>query len=295
MEEKPCPTRRCSQSAIKPPLADLIVNGGNMNHDQLIKGTNKVALYSTFALFYWVFTFLIITAFDLKIFREHMTEIFYLSLLGIFAILGGAVVLNVMSNLSKISTVMSEERKYSISSSKLSKPMVISIALSFPIICALLFAGNYLSAEKKKSMLIDSAQTLISENQRELEALSEYQFSGTYVKKAEKTLGVIKKIDKNFPEVMLIQIDNIDNKKVYLGFGGHIYRDEKKPVDKVMFIYSASKDERAYLERVFSGSEDKYKFSSRKGNYELYFPTSINGKKMVLYFSDYQRYGKFGS
>jgi len=72
-----------------------------MNHDQLIKGTNRVAIYSTAALFYWVFVFLIITAFDLKIFREHITEIFYLSLLGIFAILGGALILNVMSNLSK--------------------------------------------------------------------------------------------------------------------------------------------------------------------------------------------------
>ena len=266
-----------------------------MNHDQLIKGTNKVALYGTIALFYWVFVFLIITAFDLKIFREYMTEIFYLSLLGIFAILGGAIVLNVMSNLSKISIVMSEERNYVTTSTRPSKLAIISIALSFPIICAILFAGNHLSSDKKKNMLISSAQTLISENQGELEALADYHFSAHYVKKAEKTLGVIKKIDKNFPEVMLIRIDNIDNKKVYLGFGEHIYRDEKKPIEKAMFIYSASRDERAYLEKVFSGNEDKYKFSSHKGNYELYFPASINGKRMVLYFSDYQRYGKFGS
>lgn len=266
-----------------------------MNHDQIIKGTNKVALYATIALFYWVFIFLIITAFDLKIFKEHMTEIFYLSLLGIFAILGGAIVLNVMSNLSKISTLMSEERNHTIPSTKPSMPVIIWIALSFPMICALLFAGNHLSAEKKKNMLISSAQILISENQRELEALADYHFSAEYVKKAEKTLGVIKKIDKKFPEVVLVQMDSIDNKKVYLGFGGHIYQDEKKPIAKAMFIYSASKDERAYLERVFSGKEDKYIFSSRKGNYELYFPASINGKRIVLYFSDYQRYRKFGS
>ncbi len=44
-----------------------------MNHDRLISTTNKVAVYATFALFYWVFIFLVITVFDLKIFRENMT------------------------------------------------------------------------------------------------------------------------------------------------------------------------------------------------------------------------------
>ncbi len=266
-----------------------------MNHDQLIKSTNKVALYSTIALFYWVFIFLIITAFDLKIFREHMTEIFYLSLLGLFAILGGAIVLNVMSNLSKISTIMSDERGHSPSSAKLSKLSIIAIALSFPIIFAVLFAGNQLSAEKKKNMLIASAQSLISENQADIASLADYHFSDAYVKKAEKTLGVIRKIDKNFPEVVLILPDSIDNKKVFLGFGGYIYRDRIKPIEKSTLIYSATRDERMYLEKVFSGNETNYKFSSNKGNYQLYFPALINGKRIVLYFSDYQRYGKFGS
>ena len=113
-----------------------------MNHDQLIKGTNRVAVYATAALFYWVFVFLIITTFDLKIFREHITEIYYLSLLGIFAILGGALILNVMSNLSKISTVMSVERGDRTQIQMPSRFTIIAIALSFPIICGILFAGN---------------------------------------------------------------------------------------------------------------------------------------------------------
>lgn len=273
-----------------------------MNHDQLIKGTNRVAVYSTAALFYWVFVFLIITAFDLKIFREHITEIFYLSLLGIFAILAGALILNVMSNLSKISTVMSVER----GDTPIQKPSlfaIIAIVLSFPIICGVLFAGNSFSAEKKKHLLVTAAQSLIAENKNELTSIATYQFSIDYVKKAEQTLGVIKKIDKNFPEVMLIVPDRIDNKKVFLGFGGKIETDEEisadkpkqKRIDKPQFIYSASREEREYLEKVFAGKEDNYKFSYDKGNYQLYFPALIDGKKIVLYFSDYQRYGKFGS
>lgn len=266
-----------------------------MNHDRLIKVTNKVAFYATVTLFYWVFVFLIITAFDLKVFREYMTEIFYLSLLGIFAILGGAIVLNVMSNLSKISTVISEERGYNTPIQKPSKTAIIAIALSFPIICGVLFAGNSLSAQKKKDMLISSAQSLISENQAELAVLANYEFSNDYVKRAEKTLSVIKKIDKYFPEVVLILPDVIDNKKVFLGFGVREYADKDKVIEKHKFIYSASREERRYLEKVFAGEEKKFKFSYNKGNYQLYFPAAINGKNIVLYFSDYQRYGKFGS
>ncbi|MDD2338465.1 MAG: hypothetical protein PHD01_18070 [Geobacteraceae bacterium] len=275
-----------------------------MNHDQLIKGTNRVAIYATVALFYWVFVFLIITTFDLKIFKEHITEIFYLSLLGIFAILGGALILNVMSNLSKISTVLSVERGNNAPIQKPSRFAIIALALSFPLICGVLFAGNSFSAEKKKYLLVSAAQSLIAENNGELATIANYQFSIDYVKKAEQTLGIIRKIDKNFPEVMLIVPDKIDDKKVFLGFGGNLDSDDvvtaNKPdqinrFKKPRFIYSATREEREYLDKVFSGNESNYKFSYEKGNYQLYFPALINGKKIVLYFSDYQRYGKFGS
>ncbi len=266
-----------------------------MNYDRLIKFTNKVAIYATVALFYWVLIFLIITTFDLKIFREHITEIFYLSILAIFAVLSGAIILNVMSNLSKISSAISEARGSSAPIKKLSKKTIIAIGLSFLLVCGVLFAGNWLSAEKKKNMLISSAQSLVSENRAQLEILANYQFSKEYVKKAQNILTVIKKIDKYLPEVELIVPDVVENKKVFLGFGGHEYSEKDKEIEKHMFIYSASLEERTYLEKVFNGKEKNYKFSYRKGNYELYFPVQINGKSVVLYFSDYQRYGKFGS
>lgn len=266
-----------------------------MNHDRLIALTNRIAFCATFALFYWVFIFLIITAFDLKIFREHMTGIFHLSLLGIFAILGGAVILNVMSNLSKISTILSQNRTDSVAVKRRAVPTIIAVAVSLPVVCGLLFAGNFLSAEKKKNMLVSAARSLVAENQTQLSVLSDYRFSPEYVAKAGNILKVIKKIDKFFPEVTLIVPDTIEGKKVFLGFGGNADYDKSKAVQKHNFIYSASHDERLYLEKVFHGQQKDYRFSYRKGNYELYFPTQVNGKNMVLYFSDFQRYGKFGS
>lgn len=266
-----------------------------MNHDKIINATNKIALYATVALIYWVFIFLISTAFDLRVFREHITEIFYLSLLGIFAILGGAVILNIMSNLSKISTMLSKSHDSTFLNEKLSRIKVIAFFLSFPLICVLLFGGNYLSAQKKKNMLIKSAQSLISENQVQLAKLADYQFSFEYASKAKKILEVICKIDKNFPHVTLILPDMIDDKKVFLGFSGDIYQELIKPIEKAKFIYSTARTDRQYLERVFAGEMKDIKFSFHEGHYELYYPIKIKGRILVLYLSDYQRYGKIGS
>jgi hypothetical protein len=266
-----------------------------MNHDFLIKTTNRIAVYATLALLYWVFTFLIITVFDLKIFRERMTEMFFLSLLGIFAILGGAIVLNVMSNLSKISAAVSEKHGAAAGATKLTRFRLAVFALLFPLIAAGLFAGNKLSDQRKQNLLISSAQRLVSENQAALTTLSDYKFSSNYIKKAEKILDVIKKIDKNLPEVTVIVPDSIDGKKLFLSFGGGHYYDKKEVLEMSSFIFSASQEEREYLEKIFSGNDASYKFHADSGSYQLYFPVTISGRKVVLYFSENQRYGGYGS
>lgn len=267
-----------------------------MNYDLLIRTTNRVGLYATGALIYWVFTFLIITVFDLKIFREHMTEMFFLSLLGIFAILAGAIILNVMSNLSKISTAMATSRSLPTASPANRKTRIVFLGLLFPLILAALFVGNNLSAERKKALLIHAAQNFVSENQSSLATLADYKFTSSYVANTEKTLNVLNKIDKNFPEVMVIFPDSIESKRVYLGFGGRRYTDnDKKEIEKLTYIYTTSAEERGYLEKIFTTRQTELRFNADKDNYQLYFPTIVAGKKIVLYFSDYQRYGKFGS
>lgn len=180
-----------------------------MNHDFLIKTTNRVALYATGALFYWVFAFLTITVFDLKIFRERMTEMFFLSLLGIFAILAGAIVLNVMSNLSKISAAAAPAPAASTQDKKKMSRGLIIVMVSFPLIVAALFGGSHLSAERKERLLVASAERLIAENQTSLAALANYRFSEEYVVQTEAALGVLNKIDRSFPELMVIVPDSM--------------------------------------------------------------------------------------
>jgi hypothetical protein len=263
-----------------------------MNHDFLIKTTNKVAFWAVIALMYWIFIFIVITVFDLKIFREHITETFFMSVLGIFALLGGAMVLNVMSNLSKISSSVSTQ----------SEPMRLGKKswwlFSFPVIFALLFGGNLLSANNKEKMLVQSALSVIAQNPSYNQQFAEYTFDETYIKNTAKALQVVQKIDKHFPQVLVIQRDLIDQKSVFLSFNYYYAGsedDKTKDFNKQDFIFSTGKDERTYLTSVFAGKTSAYLFNNKQGNYELFYPVSVGNKRYVMYFSDYQRYGKIGS
>lgn len=95
---------------------------------------------------------------------------------------------------------------------------------------------------------------------------------------------------------MVIFPDSIDDKALFLGFNGHRYTLVDSQVEeKAMYIYSTANDEREFLSKFFSGAKVAYKFEAKNGNYQLYFPATVGGRKIVLYFSDNQRYGKLGS
>ncbi len=264
-----------------------------MNHNLIIRATNRIAFYTAIALVYWLFIFILVTVFDLKVFREKVTASFFLSIFGIFSILGASIFLNIMVNLSKISSALEKDNMPELSHPN--KKIFWGVVLSIPVIIIGLFVGDYYSAQKKKNMLISSAEAMIAENQNELAVLAKYQFGMEYIREAAKILSVMEKIDKNFPDVKIIVPDVIGNKKVFLSFRGTLYSSDKVSEEKQEYIYSATKEDRAYIEQVYSGKESSYLFKYKEGNYELYFPTEVKGKMILLYFSDYQRYGKFGS
>lgn len=262
-----------------------------MNHDFLIKSTNKVAFWAVIALMYWIFIFIVITVFDLKIFRAHITETFFMSVLGIFALLGGALVLNVMSNLSKISSSVASNPEQPI---RLGKKLWW--LLSFPIIFALLFGGNLLSANNKEKMLVTSALNVIEQNPEYSQQFADYSFGEPYIKTTAQALKVVQKIDKHFPQVLVIHRDLIDQKSVFLSFNYyHAGYDKTIIFNKQDFIFSTGKDERAFLKSVFDGKTSAYLFNNKQGSYELFYPVLVGNKRYVMYFSDHQRYGKIGS
>lgn len=265
-----------------------------MNPKTLVKLSNIVGTISIILLIYWVFTFVSIQVFGLRVFRANMTETFYMSVLGILALMAGALIINVMFNLTRIAQKHNQDDNNL--STTTSKKLSWIFALSFPILFALLFGGDYLTSAKKERLLIQSAESVIQDNAEKITQIANYSFDEKWLLATDDILDLLSKTDKHFPHLSVIVKDSIDHSKVFLGIRNY-YRnlnDTTLPV-KQEFILETTKDERDYLNSVFDKGFKATRFSAHDGNYELYFPFFIGDKKIILYFSDYQRYGKFGS
>lgn len=263
-----------------------------MDSMKLVRFTNVLAIITIVALVYWVFIFITTTVFDFRIFRENMTQAFLLSILGLFSILGGAVILNIMLNLTKIAQKDSEEKA---SPRVLKKVWIYGLVVSFPLIFVLLYWGDYRSSEKKKRFMIRAATELISNYSKEMDILSSYTFNKKQIRLMSKQIKKLAKIDRYLPDVSVIVQEQVGDKKQFLSFGKYFSIDKKDKLEAIDYIQRTTKEERYYLRSVFNHKRSDYLFSAHKGRYKLLFPVIRGGKVFVLYFSDYMSYGKYGS
>jgi len=294
-----------------------------MNAKKLVKATNIIGMVAVTLLVYWVFALILIQVFGLKVFREHITEIFLMSILGILAVMGGTLMLNIMLNLTRIAERGQEEEVRG------GRKTVYLLLAVFPILAALLFGGNYLTIRQKRDILTQSSERIVKDNPAQIDALTDYRFDLAYIKKSSEILDLMAKDDLSFKSAMIIVPDKIDNKPVYLAFsadsrlnvGGEAVpaasqneavpaanqnvegndnfvmdrNGEKVMVKKMDYVYSPNLKEREYLQKVFAGQTQEMCYEAEDGHYSLCHPYRKNGKTIVLCFSDYQEYGKIGS
>ena len=284
-----------------------------MNAKKLVKATNIVGMVAVVLLVYWVFVLILSNVFGLKVFREYITEIFLMSILGIFAVMAGALILNIMLNLTRIAERGQEEE------SKGGRKTLYLLLAVFPVLAALLFGGNYLTVQKKRQILTQSLERIVKDNPSQIKALADYRFDSAYIKKAALILELMSKEDSAFKAATVIVPDTIGNKQVYLAFSADSQLsgiDEQAPnaqgvgndngfvvtrngnketISKTQYLYAPTLSEREYLQRIFAGQTNEIRYKVKDGNYSLCHPYRQNGKTIVLCFSDYQQYGKIGS
>ncbi len=265
-----------------------------MNNKSLVRLSNIIGITSIILLVYWVFIFISITVFGFRVFRENLTETFYLSVVGILALMFGALIINIMFNLTRIAEKHSRDDENG--KRKAAKKLGMLFGLSFPLIFVLLYGGDYLTTKKKERMLISSARSIIESNIEKSNKLLNYSFNEKWIIETEEILELYENTDENFPYVYVVVADSIDNSLTYLGFRSYYgeLNDTIEP-EKKNFIRKTTEVERTYLANVFFKNSDEVRFSANDGRYELFYPYTRNGKRIVLYFSDYQRYGKIGS
>lgn len=266
-----------------------------MNNHLLVKISNIIGIISIVLLVYWVFIFISIEVFGFKVFRENLTQSFYISVMGILALMFGALIINIMFNLTRIASKHNIDDHKEIKNGKLK---IWGLILSFPVIFGLLYFGDYLTSRKKENLLVSSAKSIIEKNITYTDKLLDYKFSEQYILTTSEILEVLTETDKNFPTVTVITKDSIDNNKVYLSFSEYYPGDLKDTIEappKKKYIQKTTQEERDYFETVFDKKNDKYMYSASDGDYELYYPVRKGKKVIILYFSDQQRYGKIGS
>lgn len=266
-----------------------------MNSRKIVKLSNIVGLVSITLLIYWVFTFLLITVFNLKVFRENLTESFYLSVIGILALMFGSLMISIMHNLSSISESLhkANHKSEQVKGRKFA-PLIIAIIV-FVLIGLTLFVGDYLSSIRKKEILIKTADQLSITYKTQLQEIASYEFSLDYIKNASEFSKMISRLDKNFSYVSIIVLDKIYDKDSFLQFKQNYFNPKSVLETKSSFIFSSDFKQREYLTNVFRNNQLEYYFSAHDGKYELFYPLEYNGQIIVLYFTDFQRYGKIGS
>lgn len=258
----------------------------------VVKITNKIALSTVVLLMYWVFIFICSSVFGFKVFRENMTEIFLMSILGIFSILSGAIILNIMFNLTAIANGRDHEKVSNTPNSR--KPVYIFLS-SLVAIFVFLYAGDIATSKKKERYLVSSAADLLAEQKDIIDRLSSYSFSREYLESASQDIKVLSKVEEKFPKVTVITRDSLRGKSLLLRFTSYSGLGKDEEPLKADYILSTSSEERKYLNSIFDGSNSAHRFSSNSGRYEIYYPVKTEHGQIVIHLSQYSRYGKVGS
>jgi hypothetical protein len=263
-----------------------------MNHKKMVKLSNMIGFISVLALLYWIIIFVTMEVFDLRVFKEHTSSSFNFSILGILALMFGALIINVMFNLSRIAERDKEEEP---TPQKSKKQLIIFLA-SFPAIICLLFLGDFISSKKMENTLKKSADEIIKTYSNDINEFSKYSFTKEWINQTANTIEIIERIDQNFNNVYLILQDTINGNNIYLSFSNNkVKTDEKVVLNKIDYISRSALKEREYLDKVFKENYNEKYFVSNSGTYLLFVPLRMNGNTIVLMFSNRQRYGTFSS
>ncbi|MEI1280532.1 hypothetical protein V6Z05_19535 [Leptospira venezuelensis] len=267
-----------------------------MNIEHIRKLSYRIILIGLLTLLYWVVAFITINVFGLRVFREKLTELFLISILGIFALIAGSFLLNIVTNLTIIADSAKENKEVSSNSRKSQVKYFILFLLSLILLIGFLFLGNYLTINKKRNLLERDAARLISEYHSEIELLAVYKFSKTYENKAAEILRIVSQVNDEFPTVKIIHRITHDSKNVLIAFDQETDWDKDSNYKETDFIYTSSREEKDYINSILDeGKELSPYFEADEGYYKLIYPIKIKNNIFFLLLTDYQRYGKIGS
>ncbi|MBN8678239.1 MAG: hypothetical protein J0M29_08440 [Chitinophagales bacterium] len=260
-----------------------------MNNKSIVKLSNAIGLASIILLVYWVFILICTTVFKLQILGENLSQNFYLSLVGILALMLGSLFVNIMFNLTRIAEKHNQDHLQE--SEKVSKRPLQVLGLSFILVLCLMLGGDYLTSREKERMLISSAKSIIENNPEQSDKLLHFSYTNQWINETSDILEIYSRTDNHFPFVTVVVADTMLSSRVYLGFNKHL-RNSGDLTPKTRFIQTTNQEEREYLDKVFLQNLNEIRFTAEDGHYELFYPYRKDNKCIVLHFSESPRFSR---
>ncbi|PJZ68438.1 hypothetical protein CH373_16205 [Leptospira perolatii] len=127
-----------------------------MNLEFLRNLSHKFIVAGLLALYYWSIVFIVITGFGLKVFKQRLTELFLISVLGISVIIIGCFLLNILTNLTiiadsiKVGESVKDKDVLKQNIQKQRYTYYGSVFLLPSLLVSFLFLGDYLTLNKKE-------------------------------------------------------------------------------------------------------------------------------------------------
>ena len=254
-----------------------------MNPKKMVKISNTIGLIAVLALLYWFITSAAAEIFGLSIIQT-VTQTFSSNISGIFTVLLGVLIVNVMFNFSRIADKISGDAG---AAGKKTGIGIIVFICTLPLLIGGLFLGNSLSVKKAEKELITSADGMVRTYRAEIEQMSNYTFSRNWVANTASLLSLMTRLGHN--DIAVIVEDEINESTVYLTFDELSGPNDRNEYERMDFVKRYSPEEREYFKKVFGDDHIEKYFASNKGAYQLFVPYENDDKKIILFFTDKKR------
>ena len=255
-----------------------------LNPKTIVKLSNSIGLFSILLLIFLVFGFIVSVIFNLQ-FISFRKDYFGISILAVLSLMAGALILNIMFNLSRIASRGEPVAEDNPQKVKRLKWILLS---GFPVVAIALVAGDNYSKEISSKKSLEFAKHLQAQLAEE-EKFGAYEFSKNWIDKSEKNLSFINQLNGRPGNFALIWQDTLNNKKHFFSISEYYENEEDSSAfEKETFMLHPDNEEAERIEKILNGELKTIQQERNGRNFESLIPFKQNKKTFILQYIEYQ-------
>lgn len=255
-----------------------------LNPKTIVKLSNSIGLIAILLLLFCVFGFIVTEIFDLQLI-SFSKEFFGISILALLSLMAGALILNIMFNLSRIASRGEPVAEDNPEKVKRLKWILLS---GFPVVAIALFAGDNYNKEISSKKSLEFAKHLQAQLAEEVE-FEAYEFNKNWIGKSEKNLSFINQLNGRPGNLSLIWQDTLNGKKHFFSISEYYENEEDSSAfEKETYLLLPNKEKSEEFEKLLNGEQKTIQLERSGRNFESFIPFTQHQKTFILQFNEYQ-------